>query len=171
MKRKPDNTTDKVYYIHIERSEHSTVTREGQGEWDNDDLDFRHDIHGFSVVEKENYWDFVMTENPKGKTLELVYVLYSTGDSFHHEENRISLVGLYETYQDAKFVMDFIESDYREFMKKDNYDHKPSKLVLPVSGKTEDIYTGTWKGYFERLTEVNIESVGDVGKRKVKFGY
>jgi hypothetical protein len=169
MKTKPSNSTEKLYYISIDCDSHCEVTREGQGDWDGDDLLFDHSINGFVVVKEKDSWDFIVKNDPTGKQLELVYVLYST--AFHSEENRIELVGLYESYQDAKFVMDFIESDYRQFKEKDNYDYKPNEIVLPVSGKTEKIYTGTWKGYFEQLSEARIESVSDTGGRRVKFGY
>lgn len=152
------------YNIKIDKISRQYVTRESDPdkEWDADDLDWDHDIQGFVVVGEKDYWDFVMTNNPKGKTLYLVYALYSTGDSFHHEENVICLVGLYEDESDAVAVMDALELDDKE-----NEDSRePVKVQLPKKGVEETIATSTWKGYFESLSSINIEPVLELSNRK-----
>ncbi len=152
------------YNIKIDKTSRQHVTREADPNerWDGDDTDWEHDIHGFSVSGEKDYWDFVMKNDPKGKTLYLVYALYSTGDSFHHEENVICLVGLYEDESDAIAVVDAIELDY----KKNEDSFEPVKVKLPKKGVEETIATSTWKGYFESLSSINIEPVTESSNRK-----
>jgi hypothetical protein len=146
-----------TYNVKIDIISDNCVTREANPEdrWDVDDLDWNHDIRGFKVVEKKEYWDFVMENNPKGKSLYLVYVLYNTGDSFHLEENLICLVGLYEDVDDAKTVMHAIKSDYTKNSEK----FYPIDVNLPKKGTTETICTASWKGYFTSLNSVNLEQI------------
>lgn len=151
------------YNVRIDKISRQHVTREKDPDerWDADDLDWDHDIQGFSVVGEKDCWDFVMSDDPKGKTLHLVYVLYSTGDSFHHEENVICLVGLYEDIEDAMTVMDALEKDYE----KDD-SRLPVTVKLPKRGVEETIATSTWKGYFENLNSVNVVAVTELSNRK-----
>lgn len=152
------------YNIKIEKISRQHVTREKNTDecWGADDLDWDHDIQGFSVVGEKDYWDFVMTNDPRDKTLYLVYSLYSTGDSFHHEENVICLVGLYEDESDAIAVMNALELDDKE----NGDSFEPVKVKLPKKGVEETIATSTWKGYFESLTSVNVEPVLNLSNRK-----
>lgn len=144
------------YNVKINKISRQHVIREKDPDerWDADDLAWDHDIQGFSVVGEKGYWDFVMENNPKGKTLYLVYALYDTGDSFRHEENEICLVGLYEDETDAVAVMEALELDYKK-----NESFNPIKVRLPKKGVEETIGTSTWKGFFERLRSINIEPV------------
>lgn len=158
-----------TYNVKIDKISRQHVTRERDPneQWDADDLAWDHDIQGFSVVGKKKYWDFVMTKNPKGKTLYLVYALYNTGDSFHCEENVICLVGLYEDEADAVSVMDAIELDDKENSGRFDSDRfNPINVKLPKKGVEETIATSTWKGHFERLNTVNVESVTETINRK-----
>jgi hypothetical protein len=41
------------------------------------------------------------------------------------------------------------------------------QVLLPKANRIEEIYTGTWKGYFERLNSVEVKCLG--GSRKVVF--
>jgi hypothetical protein len=145
------------YNVKIDKISTSYITRSRDldDKWDNDDIAWSHDIRGFSVVGKNDYWDFVMTNDPKGKTLYLVYVIYNTGDSFHRENNAICLVGLYENQSDAKAVVNSLELD----SKTNNEGFEPIKVKLPKTGVEETIGTSTWKGYFERVVSINCEEI------------
>ncbi len=146
------------FNIKIEKDSYQHITRERNEDdrWDNDDLCWEHTIRGFKVVNKKDYWDFVLDKNPKGKTLYLVYVLYNTGDSFHREENVICLIGLYEHDKDAYTVADAIKRDYDE--SSNNYKTKfnPIDVKLPKKKVKETISVASWKGYFESLTSVEV---------------
>lgn len=159
--RKPITTTGPKFYIKIDRSVCEQITRHAkEGErWDGDDTEESHDIHGFSVVKEKDGWDFILPYDPTGKTLYLVCAFYDTGDSFHREENKLDLVSLVDDYADASTILRYIETDYKLFQESDKYDYKPSTVHLPHSKRNEEIYTSTWKGYFERLREVRVETL------------
>lgn len=144
------------------------VTREADrsnDSWDADDVCHSHTIYGYRVIPEKSYWDFVLPNDPKGKTLYFVYALYNTGDSFHCEENVMCKVGLYEYEKDAESVMVALENDYKTDM--DSFE--PVKVYLPRKKTVETIGVSTWKGYFERLLNINIEPVSPVGKWKIEF--
>lgn len=154
--------------IKIDLTERQHVTREADhspGAWDADDIDHTHSIDGYTVVADKDRWDFILTEDPKNKTLYLVYTLYDTGDSFHQETNVLCLVGLYEHEKDAQAVMRAIEDDYR----KSGDSFAPVKVALPKADRLETIGVSTWKGYFERLNEVRVEPLSSTGKNRIRF--
>lgn len=155
---------EQKYYVRIERSTSETVVRHrGSGEWDADDIRQDHQIHGFSVVGEKESWDFILDTDPKSGSLYLVCGFYDTGDSFHRSYNHLSLVSLQTNLEDAKAVLKAAEEDYR----KNKDDFKPIHVKLPVADRTEEVYTSTWKGYFECLNELRIETLS--GGMSVKF--
>lgn len=141
--------------IKILKDEDSEVTREGKGEWSGDDIAWSIIIRGFMLSEEQYDYDFIMPA-PDKEEYYLVYARYSTGSSFHHETGKVCLVSLMEHFDDAKAIVDAIDND----VKTEN--RQPLKVKLPVLGKVEDVYTGTWKGYFESLESVEIETVRKV---------
>lgn len=151
-------TGDGNYYVDIERDCDTSVTREGDpnDRWDGDDLYHEHTIKGYRIVTKAQIGDFTLTEKPEGPWY-LVYVLFSTGDSFHCEENCINLVSFVKNKEDAEEIKRGIEEDYKHYVKTHQHDYKPLKILLPKTNRVIDIYTGTWKGYFERFNLVDIE--------------
>jgi len=171
MKRKPQNESGAPqYFVKIDRNERQTVTREHDpnDRWSGEDTIADHTIHGFEVVEENRGWDFVLPYDPTGKTLYLVCAFYDTGDSFSRHENKLCLVSLQEHLEDAQTIVRACEADYRAYQDRGNcWDYKPLPVKLPVADKTEDVYTGTWKGYFERLRELRVETLG--GGMSVKF--
>lgn len=77
-----------------------------------------------------------------------VVVRYSTGDTFGRNDGNISVVGVYQNAVTASEIEHAIWDDYRE--------HGGDFTTLKVAG--EEIYTGTWKGYFEYLEDVFVET-------------
>ena len=162
MKRNPEDPKAPQFFVKIDRTQTSQITRHRKSgeKWDGDDDIESHEINGFEVVEEKQSWDFVLPYDPTGKTMYLICAFYDTGDSFHRSENHLELVSLQEHLEDAQVIMRFLVEDYKKFQEHDKYDYKPSKVHLPVSDKTEELYTGTWKGYFKHLREFRIESLG-----------
>lgn len=144
------------YHIKINHTQHTEVTREGTGEWDGDDIEHSHDFNGFRVVKSNDIWDFILNKHPRNNEHYLVYVLYSTGDSFGSENNCLSMIAFEAEYMDAKAVRDAIEADYIEYRKSGEYGYKPLEIVLPKSKRTITVGTGTWKGFFEGMNSVNL---------------
>jgi len=80
----------------------------------------------------------------------VVVVEYSTGNTFGHESGATHVVGVYDDGVVASIVKGKIEDDY-----KNNY---RGSNEIKVEGQP-DIYTYTWKGYFESLENVHVERV------------
>lgn len=159
------------FYIKINREMFSDVTRNADQneEWDADDLYHTHVIHGFKIVDKSSSWDFILNEKPEGKWY-LVCAFYSTGDSFHTESNCLELVSFVKHIDDANTILAEINNDYRKYTEHKydfNYKISPLKIILPITNKEHDVYTNTWKGYFDRLESVEIRSLEEIIDEKL----
>ena len=153
--------TEKQFYIKIVRSDSEEVSRERNPEdkWDRNDIYHQHIIEGFEVIDNPANADFVLTENPLGNWY-LVCVFYSTGNSFHHEENCLSLISFVKDIEDANAITEAIDLDYKRYHENhQEHNYKPLQVLLPKTNRIENIYTGTWKGYFERLTFTDTKSI------------
>ncbi len=152
------------FYVRVVRQEceHIIRNRDPMDEYDGDDIEWEHNIRGFKIVsERDGIWDFILTENPTGDIWYLVCVFYSTGDSFHREDNCLSLVSFMKNAEDAKAVAKAIKEDYEKYKKSSDHKFHPVKVYLPVARRSEEIYTGAWKGYFEHLSSVDIHCLGE----------
>jgi hypothetical protein len=149
------------FYVRIARRERKYVVRERnpESEWDADDIGRDHEIEGFELAKKNESWDFVLTEKPTGEWY-LVCAFYSSGDSFHREENCISLVSFVKNADDAEAILRAIEKDYKAYREHESWSHIPLKVHLPVANKDEEVYTGTWKGHFESLNCAEVRCLG-----------
>ena len=90
-------------HIKIIDLSHCETTREADplNEWDGDDIYTSHNIQGFTVL--DSYHDLPVSFSIEDKRkYYLLYVLYSTGDSFHHEEGCIEYISLYQTLEEAE---------------------------------------------------------------------
>lgn len=154
------------FYVKINKRD-AEVTREAKHRrFDADDIAHNWEIEGFELVGEKDGWDFILTEAPKTNWY-LIVATYSTGDSFHHEEGMISLVSFVKYQSDAEEILKAIEEDYKLYQEKGDYEYRPLKVLLPMADRVEEIYTGTWKGYFERLQSVEVKPLG--GGMKVIF--
>ena len=147
------------YYIAINHQQYSDITREAtRDEWDADDTSTTHSFNGYRIIPTdEKYWDFILPFNPNKKDLYLVNVIYSSGDSFHRDDGCLCMVSLVDNCEDAVKIRDAIKKDNDT---KDRHDCKSSQLKVKLSnGKVEDIYCGTWQGYFESVKSVDIETL------------
>lgn len=150
------NQIDQRVQIKVHHTTQTETTREADPNepWASDDLSHTHSFDGYNVypVNEKKYWDFIFKTAPKKSDLYLVYVLHSAGNSFHYEEGCCCFVGLYSNLEDAIKVRVAI---------KQNAD-KNESMQIPIKlsdGSIENIYTGTWNGYFERFESVNIETL------------
>lgn len=85
-----------------------------------------------------------------GKPYFIVRVMYSSGNTFGHEVNCFEGICVTDKYERAAEIKKLIEDDYQ------NQDRKSDSYYLEIGGD-QQIYTGTWKGYFESLDDVDIE--------------
>ena len=117
------------------------------------------DVRGLVLVNKDDNSRYLRHQEAtevafkpeKGKVYHLLYAIYSTGDSFGHDEGRnLEVIGV---YKDRK-VAEENEKRLRE--------GKPEKkglVQLKVEGRTElHGYHCAWNGYFESLDRLEVES-------------
>lgn len=152
---------DKLYarYYSIEIIDDSfrteTSAADPNDSWDRGNTQTDHNIEGFYAAdEKEGkYYDLVLPYEPEfNKEYYLLYAVYSTGDSFGHDEGAgIEYIGLYKeseisiARENKRKIEEFDGNDYHIMMKDPN-------------GK--EFQQGTpWQGYFEHLNYVDIKSI------------
>jgi hypothetical protein len=85
-----------------------------------------------------------------GQVVFAVIVVYSSGDSFGSSSGNTDVAGVYNTAETAYKV--------RSLIMYDNENNQRDFDYLKIEGEP-DIYPGTWKGYFESLDSVRIETV------------
>jgi hypothetical protein len=114
-----------------------------------------HDIRGFSV--STGYSDLETLLKIKDKDYFLLYVLYSTGDSFGRDEGRIDFVELY----DDKELAHAAEKVIRECYLQSNRGRNHSGMVsIPMAdGKKREIYIAGFNDYFGGVDDVRVETV------------
>lgn len=147
--------------IEIINISYTEVTRERnpEDEWDADDTCTSNNIEGFRIIKPNSRWksvDLTVDFEPKvDKTYYLVYVIYSTGDSFSHHEGCVDYIFLYENLEFAEATKKMIEDAYKKKDKEESY----SVEIFNDKGELFKISSSSWVGYFETLTDVVIDYV------------
>lgn len=150
-----------------------TRKRDPEDVWDQNDISHDYSINGFQIVENDNlisqYYDLEIPFEPESnKTYYLLYVRYSTGDTFHHEDGCIEYMDLYFTMQDAEENAKKIQ----ESSKKTNECFKnPDYWSVTLTDAVGNVHkmSAPWKGYFEHLESVEIEAISLKEKRSYKL--
>lgn len=106
-----------------------------------------------SVARKNGYFTYAETfEVPfqpiPGTAVFVVTAKYQTGGTFGHEERYIP-VAVFNDPNKAFALSRLIESNNREFP--NSYEQ--------IEFEGYSIYSGTWKGYFEHLIDVDVHTV------------
>lgn len=147
----------KKYAIEIVNDKSHDITREPSDDdtWDRGDYHTYHNIEGFRVHGPDHYFDLVTPYQPRFGTLYyLLYVIYSTGDSFGHTtDGGIEYIGIYKKDQVQIAVKNkaIIEAPPSERKKRDLELYSPE-------GKKFKTYA-PWEGYFESLSRIDIIGV------------
>ena len=146
------------------------VTRQSDpnDSWDQDDTGTSHNIVGIEIATVGGYYDIsVPFDIEQGKEYFLVYGIYSTGDSFHHEEGSITYVDLFQTHEKAMECVHRLEEHHRVHVGLETYypnkkREKPPKgyvdytCVLMDDSEKEYKFHVPWHGYFERLSSLEV---------------
>ncbi len=156
-----DRLYDNVHSIRIEDHAYGEVTRAGDvaDEWDRDDTHTDHNIRGFHAAPENSdmisdLW--VPYEPEYGIDYYLLYVVYSTGDSFGHDSGEgIEYIGLY-----TKDELDVARENKRKIEAHDkDVESKYFHVSLQTpSGQTFQQHT-PWVGYFESIDYIELEAV------------
>lgn len=146
----------KVWHIDVERDSYTTVTRERDSDdcWDRDSTSTHWTIEGLKLVEQEGYKTATVPFKPqKGKVYHLLYAVYSTGDSFGHDEGRcFEVIGVYRNHKVA-------EDNEKVLRFKPEPGHEFEAVDLKTEGLGIHKYSRPWMGYFESLDILEVRSL------------
>lgn len=179
----------------VDYQSYSSVTREADPDdkYDRDSTSTDHTVSGLSVSE-DNRFDVVGAFVPDADNQKcfLVYVIYSTGDSFGHDENaNIEFIQVFKTLEKAqdcalqiknnaelynkthrsyekadKSVLDALRSSLIKDPNDKKYSHDYSVCFKDEAGNIQRI-SASWNGYFESVSSVNVEEFSL--KKKLKY--
>lgn len=153
----------KIYYS-FDSYSHVTRHSDPDERWDADDTSTTWRAPDKVSLEKQrDSWreetDDLPWDVKPGDIVFMVWVQYSTGNSFGRSDGEYhEVVGWYQNAEDAYKCRDAIDGDAR---KPYEYGQDGNKVGVPTfDGKgTRPLYTGSWKGYFESLDHVSIETL------------
>lgn len=152
---------DQLVDICIIHNKSVEVIKESKEEWGCRETHTDHFVEGFSVAGKDKYHDLSVGFVPEyGKEYYLLYVVYSTGDSFNsNDDGGIEFIDLYE---DQKIGEDNLERIRKHHEEQDS----KSLFLINEQGNKHKVHT-PWTGYFERFSYVCLDSVRLNGGRKI----
>jgi hypothetical protein len=148
-----------VTYLRVNYDKDVWVTRKCDPEdrWDRDDTAASWTFNHVSIVKESDPWDIVVPFEVKaGDNVYIVAAIYSTGDSFGHDDAECC------EYIDA-FINEYKANDCTraiELTQKSYHDRTEKKAVWVREddsiGKLDYV---PWNGYFESLDEVRCEKL------------
>ena len=148
--------------IHVVNESTEEITRHAtRDKWDRDDTRQSHDIQGIQIVPKKAYYDLTVSfDVVPDKSYYLIYVLYGTGDSFGHDENRIAFIELFQDKAKAKALKKLIEDNHAEVHDKDGLSFTDSYTMKYLNEQgTEIVLQKNWEGYFESFNGCKVQEV------------
>lgn len=121
------------------------------------------DIRGLKLIEDPNDRSYYVRETTnvgfepvRGELYHLLYAIYSTGDSFGHDEGRcLEVIGVYKDRDIAKENLHRLELGKPEA--KGEFGSMQVLLKMEGTNKQQPYYR-PWMGYFERLDRLEVES-------------
>jgi len=142
------------------------VSSQSYESWCNSDEEFASwgessdwNLGGTATPEKK-YPDVVCPHDfAPGDTAYLVWVVYSTGDSFgHHSGGGHELVGLFRDRDTAEKLAADIEANAWAYNRRGGSRDAGYHFVTPDGQEFKSGYA-PWKGYFESLDNARVDSV------------
>lgn len=147
----------KLYSIEVEDdlSDHDTSEADPDDKWSRASTHTEHNITGFKVRPESQYGDVLVPYEPeRGVDYYLLYVVYTTGDSFGRDSGHgIEYIGLY-TKDELHIAR---ENEQR--IEAHNYGDREVKLQLLMPNTIDFYMYVPWQGFFESLDYVSIETV------------
>ena len=141
-------TTDLA--VHYKTREYVTRERNPDDQWDRDDTRSEHTMQYISIA-KEGDWNTITYpgEVKPGDKVYLLFAVYSTGDSFGHDEDRsVELISVHKDLNCAKYNYKMLEG-----VNKDSYS---AQVELSQDNGTTWKMNPPWCGYFERLSYARV---------------
>lgn len=144
--------------LNVITNSYENTTREASTDdrWDRGNTHTSWSVNGLRLVDQE-YSDVTADfEVKEGDTVYLVYAIYSTGDSFGHDEN--SRIEYITVHKDRSIA----EANERALNGKTSNQDKNGKYDWSINLQTDSgiviPYFVPWLGYFESLSGVHVES-------------
>lgn len=148
-----------VTYLRVDYDKSEWVNREADPEdrWDRNDTAASWTFNHVSIVKENEYWDVAVPfEVKEGDWIYIVAAIYSTGDSFGHDE--AACCEYIDAFVDKHRADDCARA--MEFTLKSYNDRTEKKAVWAREddsiGKLDYV---PWNGYFESLDEVRCEKL------------
>jgi hypothetical protein len=160
-------------YIEIDFEQNCVVSRHNNPNipYDGQDTDSSWDIFGANIVSKENSFDIVLEDDVTEMEGYLVYVIYSTGDSFsRHTDGGMAVVDLYKDRETAQKVAKRIR-EHSEESRQNSHDPNYDEFSVNIpanNGKTVRFFC-SWAGYFERISSIKVLKISVVEKYQTDF--
>lgn len=162
-----------MFGYHVIDHSVSTTTRESSdnGEWDRGDTETTHSIKGLTRARDDEYSNLAYNlELDSGDSAWLVFVIYSTGDSFGNDDGQCLMpIALFDSCEKAERCVVKIE--------KNEKDYQTEKLKRSMDAWTVEYrdncgikrsFSAAWRGYFESLDSIEVEQVKVLSARQAK---
>jgi hypothetical protein len=136
--------------VYVVDNSYSHVTQEADPDdaWSADSTSTDHNILGLTFKNNGNFLN-VPFKIEASKSYFLLYVIYSTGNSFSNHDGAIDFIELYEDYDSALRASKIIQRDRSADYNIEIFNSLGFKYKISCS----------WKGYFENLQDVCIKEV------------
>ncbi len=152
-----ERLTGKLYSIEVVDDSYREETSEvdPDDKWSRASTHTDHNIQGFNVFSERHFGDVMVPYEPeKGMNYYLLYVVYSTGDSFGSDSgDSVEYIGLYTEEE-----LDVAKENERRIEEQNRNQKSKLKLLVPNDQDQFDIYV-PWQGYFESLDYTNIAEI------------
>jgi hypothetical protein len=167
-----------VYGYAVVNDSRTWVTRSAtEDQWDAGDTETEHHVRGVIRLAGEDdrkSLPYFWTEIPStldlhaDDTAYLVYVTYSTGDSFHHAKNEcFTPIALFDARSKAEVCAASIETHAAKQDPNGPYELRTRGKYVDNDGVEKEFYA-SWLGYFEQMTGVEVEKVDVLSERQAK---
>lgn len=163
------------YGYKIEHSSYTDVTRESDPEdrWDRDDLDTTWSI-GSKITECEDKSPDIVVpfKLELEKNYYLVYVIYNTGDSFHHHSGYgCNFIELFTDKTKADNLAQLIRQQNKDYNSRKDLGESAYSLSYTDELGNKKIVSCDWNGYFESIQTCDIQTLNLQLSKKNKVKY
>ena len=128
----------------------NTRERNPNDEWDRADTASEHTLHSIAIASKSSYSTVTYPGIIQpGDKVYLLYAVYSTGDSFGHDDARcLELISVHKDLDVARWNHQKVEASQ-------NDDYMTQLVLSQDNGQTWKM-NPPWCGYFERLSYARV---------------
>lgn len=146
-------------YLSVKFDSYETVIRSAhRDKWGRDDTRTTWDAQYLKAVSDQESWDVIAPWDLKaGESALVVYVIYSTGDSFGRSEcGSVEVIDVFKTTELAQACIGAVRKTDRRYPAPGSKGLDSAKWVREDNSMGKLEYT-PWNGYFECLEDVRCE--------------